>query len=33
MINFRLVLIHGFTESPSMWDEIIAELEIPNIEI
>ena len=33
MVNYRLVLIHGFTESPSMWDGIIAELDIPQIEV
>jgi len=33
MINYRLVLIHGFTESPSMWNEIIAKLDVAHIEI
>ena len=33
MKTCRLVLIHGFTESPSMWNEIIAELDVPHTEI
>jgi 3-oxoadipate enol-lactonase len=33
MKTLRLVLIHGFTESPAMWDEIIAELDVPHVEI
>jgi len=27
----RLILIHGFTERPSMWDELIAGLDIPDL--
>ncbi len=29
----RLVLIHGFTERPSMWDELISQLNDPTIAI
>jgi pimeloyl-ACP methyl ester carboxylesterase len=33
MIFKRLILIHGFTERPSMWNELIAGLELEDIAI
>ena len=32
-VSSRLVLIHGFTERPSMWDELVSEINNPLIAI